>query len=52
MIRNWKKAVALVMDFTQEESAPGWQRPVFPNYHTGQPTEGPPAAGGASGNKH
>jgi len=47
-----EKAVALVMDSLKKNPRPVAKRPVFPNYHTGQPTEGTPAAGGASGNKH
>ncbi len=48
-----EKAVALVMDSLKKNPRPIAKRPAFPNYHTGQPTEGTPAAagGGASGKK-
>jgi hypothetical protein len=48
-----EKAVALVMDSLKKNPRPVAKRPAFPNYHTGQPTEGTPAAagGGASGKK-
>ena len=47
-----EKAVALVMDSLKKNPRPVAKRPVFPNYHNGQATEGTPTVGGTSGNKH
>lgn len=41
-----EKAVAVVMDSLKKNPLPVAKRPAFPNYHTGQPEGGVPAAAG------